>query len=194
MIFLEKTHLILLYQLWQVNNGNALGLPPISGVRGLNTSLNNSGLDAPPPQPNQKPKTATTNNSSSRQIAKKEISGPTNFRHVVRGLDEYGLNNSTISIKDNGKAQSLSSSRITAATNNGPPNVPPPPLPTQTTQQQNHISIKSSSLSSSSSSSSSILNSPHSPTSSNNENLSQAISNTLKANSVLYNGKLFIYT
>lgn len=166
----------------QANNGNALGLPPISGVRGINTSLNNSGLDAPPPQPGQKPKTNTAS-SGNRQIAKKEISGPTNFRHVVRGLDEYGLNNSTISTKqDNGKAQSLSSSRITATPSNGPPNVPPPPLPTQ-----NHISIKSSSLSSSSSSSSSILNSPHSPTSSNNENLSQAISNTLKANSVLYN-------
>lgn len=170
----------------QANNGSALGLPPISGVRGLNTSLNNSGLDAPPPQPSQKPKTNTTS-SSNRQIAKKEISGPTNFRHVVRGLDEYGLNNSSISTKDNNKAQSLSSSRITAPPNNGPPNVPPPPLPNQSQQQQNHISIKSSSLSSSSSSSSSILNSPHSPTSSNNENLSQAISNTLKANSVLYN-------
>jgi hypothetical protein len=61
-------------------------------------------------------------------------------------------------------------------------------LPVIQPQQQ---SVKSSSLSSSSSSSSSILHSPNSPSSSNNENLTQAINNTLKAGaqSVLYNGK-----
>lgn len=152
-------------------------LPPIASTR-LNSTLNNT-LDS---SVNQKKSGA---GNSNRQIAKKEISAPTNFRHVVKGLEEYGLS-SAVAKDITTRTQSLSSSRIGIANtpNNGPPCVPPPPLP----NQQNHISIKSSSLSSSSSSSSSILHSPHSPSSSNNENLSQAISNTLKANSVLYNG------
>ena len=168
------------------------GLPPTgssarSGSAGLNVSLAESNTAG-----GKKPSTATNN----RPIAKKEISAPTNFRHVVRGLEEFGFN-SSVSEKSakNGNQQSSSSSRIPAQSANPAtaaiqaPNVPPPPLPTQQQQQhQNHLSIKSSSLSSSSSSSSSILHSPHSPTSSNHENLSQAISNTLKANSVLYNG------
>jgi len=160
-------------------------LPPINRPNLNTSSLNTSGLDSSTNQPKKTSNTSISN----RPIAKKEISGPTNFRHVVRGLEEFGFN-TPMTKESISKAQSLSASRLPASTlpasgGNGPPNVPPPPLPTS-----NHISIKSSSLSSSSSSSSSILHSPHSPSSTNNENLSQAISNTLKANSVLYNGKL----
>ena len=167
------------------------GLPPTgssvrSGSAGLNVSLAEGSTAA-----GKKSSSTATNN---RPIAKKEISAPTNFRHVVRGLEEFGFNSTSVNEKSskNGN-QSSSSSRIAAQSANPTaaiqaPNVPPPPLPTQQQQQQNHLSIKSSSLSSSSSSSSSILHSPHSPSSSNHENLSQAISNTLKANSVLYNG------
>ncbi len=164
-------------------------LPPINRQNLNVSSLNTSGLDSSSNQP----KKTSSSSISNRQIAKKEISGPTNFRHVVRGLEEFGFN-TPMTKESISKAQSLSASRLPAgastmpvAGGNGPPNVPPPPLPST-----NHISIKSSSLSSSSSSSSSILHSPHSPSSANNENLSQAISNTLKANSVLYNGRLWI--
>jgi len=170
------------------------GLPPLSsGSRLLNIStLNNS----PGSEKNMNYSNSTAKKSTSssgiRQIAKKEISAPTNFRHVIRGLDDYGVN------AENQENQKTSNSLLQS------PQVAPTSLPSsspshlqqqQHQQQQQQLSIKSSSLSSSSSSSFSIPNSPNSPNSPNNENenLSQAINNTLKASSVLYNGMFEVF-
>ena len=72
----------------------ALGLPPLAvGARALNSSLNSSGVEATASVQKAKGGVASAA-AGGRQIAKKEISAPTNFRHVVRGLDEYGLNSS----------------------------------------------------------------------------------------------------
>ena len=176
------------------------GLPPISSTRVVN--VNNSSVIET--NTNTQPKKSTST-SGVRQIAKNEISAPTNFRHVVRGLDVDNsspqmLNTSTSSKDVTQKSQSpthplnkTSSQRLATNPLNSaqlPPQPISPQLPNITTTAQQQSSAKSSSLSSSSSSSSSILHSPNSPSSSNNENLSQAISNTLKASSVLYNGKL----
>ncbi len=125
------------------------------------------------------------------QIAKAEISAPTNFRHIVSGLDDYGSTHTA-------------SSPTSATTNgNGASRHQLPLIQTNSKQLQagsTGAGGKSSSLSSTSSSSSSMLHSPNSPNNNNNsnmssgtnnnsENLAQAISNTLKANSALYAGK-----
>lgn len=174
---------------------NTSGLPPLANTRMVNIStLNNSNLNDsanhnhnhhhPPPK-------KSTSTSGVRQIAKNDISAPTNFRHVVKGLDDFGLSKEiTQQVKVPHSPPSVNKSISTRSTDSTPAqNIQ---LPTIQQQQQ----AKSSSLSSSSSSSSSILNSPNSLNTSantnnniNTENLTQSISNTLKANSVLYNGK-----
>lgn len=201
----------------------ANGLPPLSsGTRIVNISSalsnpialsdsNNSNLTTPISTSssiiiNSNSNSKKQNSSSGlRQIAKNDISAPTNFRHVVKGLDDYvQQQHPPLPMSKNTPSPPNS---INMNNNKNSTRVLPQPSSTQspitthdssqtqlsnlnanTSQQQ--VSTKSSSLSSSSSSSSSILHSPHSPSSSNNENLSQAISNTLKASSVIYNGKL----
>ena len=171
-------------------------LPPLSsGSRLLNIStLNNS----PGSEKNMNYSNSTAKKSTSssgiRQIAKKEISAPTNFRHVIRGLDDFGSNNNS----ENQENQKVNLNNLLQSPQVAPPSLPsssPSHNPQQQQQQQQQLSIKSSSLSSSSSSSFSIPNSPNSPSSPNNENenLSQAINNTLKASSVLYNGMFEIF-
>lgn len=130
--------------------------------------------------------TTTTNTKKStssgafKQIAKNDISAPTNFRHVVCGYDDF--NQSRLNSSTSNPSPSTSSQATTV----GLPNI----------QQQTSTTTKSSSLSSSSSSSSSILHSPNSP---NNSGLHQdgsnvlvaggAVNNTLRPDSVLYNSK-----
>ncbi len=152
-------------------------LPPSSGSRNMSLLSNNS--------------TDINSKKVIKQIGKNEISGPTNFRHVVRGLDEFGP--TPASNKDGQKVVPTSPLHLSStSTSNTANNQQQSSLSSSPQAQLPHIQAstgKSSSLSSSSSSSSSIMHSPHSPNSSNTENLSQAISSTLKANSVLYNGK-----
>jgi hypothetical protein len=211
-------------------NNSTNGLPPTSGGGGTTTtrviSINNMNISSSSDPNNTSLITTTpiTTNSSQtnskkqtlsssglRQIAKNDISAPTNFRHVVKGLDEYVQQSTTTPPQPKVPPSppiSKSSSRVVMAP--PPPQPPTDVLPETTANKQispksqlpnikaqqnnnNTNNHKSSSLSSSSSSSSSIIlqSPPHSPSSmSNNENLSQAISNTLKASSVLYNGKL----
>ena len=197
-------------------NGNGHGLPPLStGTRivplsnlSMSEAAHTANLLITTPvsanasvvsiqAPNSKKQVSS---SGIRQIAKNDISAPTNFRHVVKGLDDYAQQQQQPPLPKhtpsppNSVHGSKNSTRIIAPADQM--HAPPTHLPNITTAaanaaNQQQTSTKSSSLSSSSSSSSSILHSPHSPTSSNNENLSQAISNTLKATSTgLYNGKL----
>lgn len=158
---------------------NSNGLPPISGTsRLVNISLNDtSSLNQnyhPPPKKSQ-------SSSGMRQITKNEISAPSNFRHVVSGLGEFGFAKENVSLK-------MPSSPTLNKSNNSP---------TSAHQLPNiQAQVKSSSLSSSSSSSSSILHSPNSLNSSvntsnqngNTNNTDSSIANNLKTNSVLYNG------
>jgi trimeric autotransporter adhesin len=168
-------------------------------------------------QSNRNSNTSMTSNSNNNNkkttstrsvIAKAEISAPTNFRHVVRGLDtttttttstnnnnmsaHAGVLDSHNSVPSNRNKISTKSLNSTSPVNQTTTTLPHLKLPS-TSDNGNG---KSSSLTSSSSSSSSIVHSPHSPTpgdtSNNNENLSQAISSTLKANSVLYNNKFLV--
>jgi hypothetical protein len=221
---------------------------PSNGNRVLNaSSLNNTSLLNEQPNTtenyykvpsNQAYSQASTSKSKSnsssgvRQIAKQEISAPTNFRHVVKGLEELGtlanskelmkpnhfnptgLNSTatannqqqTIAASGNNTGSKSSMRQPSSLMNNAAAAVSDTQAsstsnvhhqhhhhqhhhPHSHQQQQQPTYIKTSSLSSSSSSSSSILHSPNSPSLSNNENLSHAINNTLKANSVLYNGK-----
>lgn len=193
------------------------GLPPTSGggngsatrvisINNMNISTSssdahyNSSLITTPLTTNssQTSKKQTLSSSGLRQIAKNDISAPTNFRHVVKGLDEYVQQQHPPAPKvPPSPPISKSSSRVVMAPPIEPPTdkqlSPKSQLPNIKAQNNNTNNNKSASLSSSSSSSSSIIlhSPPHSPSSmSNNENLSQAISNTLKATSVLYNGKL----
>lgn len=165
-----------------MSSENSGGLPPLSGTsRLVNISLNESSTFNqnyhPPPKKSQ-------SSSGMRQITKNEISAPTNFRHVVRGLEEFGLAKENVSIKVP-SSPTLNKSNISPTSAHQLPNI--------------QAQVKSSSLSSSSSSSSSILHSPNSLNSSvntsnqngnmnNNESLAQSIPNTLKTHSVLYNG------
>ena len=129
------------------------------------------------------------------QITKTEISAPTNFRHIVSGLDDYTTSTNAVGL-----------TTVTAGAIAHQPQSPTnangnhhqlPLIQTSVVKQQvtsGGAGGKSSSLSSTSSSSSSMLHSPNSPansnnTNSNNENLSQAISNTLKTTSALYNSE-----
>lgn len=157
---------------------NSNGLPPLSGTsRLINISLNEANSFHqnyhPPPKKSQ-------SSSGMRQISKNEISAPTNFRHVARGLQEIGIAKENVSIK-------MPSSPNLNKSNNSPTS--PHQLPNIQAQ------VKSSSLSSSSSSSSSILHSPNSLNSSvnttnqnGNVNINESVPNTLKTHSVLYNG------
>lgn len=86
----------------------------------------------------------STSSSGFKQIAKNDISAPTNFRHVVCGYDDL--------------AQSRLLGSAVPAGNHGLPN-----LQASSTAAAAAAGGKSSSLSSSSSSSSSILHSPNSP-------------------------------
>lgn len=158
---------------------NSNGLPPLSGTsRLINISLNEANSIHqnyhPPPKKSQ-------SSSGMRQISKNEISAPTNFRHVARGLQEIGITKENVCMK------MPTSPTLNKSNTNSPTS--PHQLPNIQAQ------VKSSSLSSSSSSSSSILHSPNSLNSSvnttnqnGNVNINESVPNTLKTNSVLYNG------
>lgn len=168
------------------------GLPPLGNTRLANFStLNSASLTESSHHP---PPKKSTSSSGMRQIAKNDISAPTNFRHVIRGLDDFGVTptSNIVPVKPTQSPPQCAKNASSRSTDS---------TPAQTHGQVQQPSNKSSSLSSSSSSSSSILNSPNSPNTSantnqasssnnNTENLSQSISNTLKANSQLYNGEL----
>jgi hypothetical protein len=72
------------------STGAAAALPPLSsGSRLLNISAlsNSPGSEKSILNTTKK----STSSSAIRQIAKKEISAPTNFRHVIRGLEDFSL-------------------------------------------------------------------------------------------------------
>jgi hypothetical protein len=220
------------------NGGRVLNVSSLNNTSLLNEQLSNENYYKVPNNQtySQPPTSKTKSNSTSgaRQIAKQEISAPTNFRHVVKGLEELGsltsskelikphqfnttasnvaataggqqqqqqqqqLITGSASSNNNGSKSSIRQSSSLASNTAGDTqaslasniqNVHHHHHHPHQSQQQQQTYIKTSSLSSSSSSSSSILHSPNSPSLSNNENLSHAINNTLKANSVLYNGK-----